>query len=94
MYTSRLIRNLEEITRSLSKLNSIDVAVVDLASLSFSAQMRLVAAAGLIIGVHGAGIPSAMHMSIGSDLCCGVIEIFPQGIAVRFPSCFVIRRCS
>jgi hypothetical protein len=30
--------------------------------------------------MHGAGIASsAMHMSVGSPNCCGIIEIFPPG---------------
>ena len=31
------------------------------------------------LGMHGAGIAHAVHMSIGTKYCCGVIEIFPKG---------------
>ncbi len=56
--------------------------MVDLGKLTMEQQVTLIANVGLVIGVHGAGIPNAMHMSIGSNRhgpCCGVIEIFPQG---------------
>eukprot|EP01034_Spumella_vulgaris_P045142 gene45142-56205_t len=29
--------------------------------------------------MHGAGIAHSLHMSVGSHLCCGVVEIFPEG---------------
>jgi len=29
--------------------------------------------------VHGAGVASTMHMSIGTKYCCGVLEIYPHG---------------
>jgi hypothetical protein len=36
-----------------------------------------------MIGMHGAGITHAMHMSVGKPLCCGVIEVYPQGEYTR-----------
>jgi hypothetical protein len=81
MYTSRVILNLNEVKDHLiAKLgDQIDLLVVDLAKLSFEQQIQLVASVGMIIGVHGAGVPTSMHMSLGSPGCCGVIEIFPEG---------------
>ncbi len=32
-----------------------------------------------MVGMHGAGMSSSMHMSIGEEKCCGVLEMFPQG---------------
>jgi hypothetical protein len=30
--------------------------------------------------MHGAGIANTMHMPVGTKYCCGVVEIFPQGM--------------
>lgn len=79
MYTSRVIRNMDEIEKGLIEINDADVIVQDLGGMSMEEQVKLIASVGIIVGVHGAGIPNSMHMSIGSELCCGVIEIFPQG---------------
>jgi hypothetical protein len=32
-----------------------------------------------MVGVHGAGIASMMHMPIGREHCCGLLEVFPLG---------------
>lgn len=85
MYTSRVIANIDEVTRALQeKLSSREVPgkliVQDLAKLSFEEQVHLLASVDMVIGVHGAGIPNSMHMSIGQrQHCCSVLEIFPQG---------------
>ncbi len=84
MYTSRVIVNIDEIYDTLKRdlSSQIDIVMVDLGKLTMEQQVTLIANVGLVIGVHGAGIPNAMHMSIGSNRhgpCCGVIEIFPQG---------------
>lgn len=39
----------------------------------------MIGQSSLVIGVHGAGIASTMHMSIGTKYCCGVLEIYPNG---------------
>lgn len=87
MYSSRLFANEEEIISQLqeflSKQDVVDVpvslVVQDLAALSFAEQVKLVGSSSIVIGMHGAGIPSSMHMAIGTKYCCGVIEIFPDG---------------
>jgi translation initiation factor 1 (eIF-1/SUI1) len=81
MYTSRVFTNLEEIVSRLKQRFSsgISVIVEDLATLSFEEQIRLIHSVSLIIGVHGAGVPTSMHMSLGRPNCCGVVEIFPRG---------------
>lgn len=86
MYTSRVIANIEDVTLALEKAflarNNIPTKLIvqDLAKLSFLEQVQLLASIDLVVGVHGAGIPNSMHMSIGQrPHCCGVLEIFPQG---------------
>ncbi len=39
----------------------------------------MIGQSSLVIGVHGAGVASTMHMSIGTKYCCGVLEIYPKG---------------
>lgn len=83
MYTSRVIANFDAVVDTLQTAfrdSKVEIIVQDLAVLSFEAQVRLVASVDILVGIHGAGIPSAMHMSIGQrPACCGVLEIFPQG---------------
>lgn len=57
----------------------INFKPVNLAELKFADQIKLIGQSSLIIGVHGAGIASAMHMSIGTKYCCGILEIYPDG---------------
>lgn len=55
------------------------LAVHDFLSVPFAEQVRLIASSSIVIGMHGAGIASSMHMAVGTKYCCGVIEIFPEG---------------
>jgi hypothetical protein len=55
------------------------IIMQEMGKLSFLEQIKLIGQTGIIIGTHGAGIASSMHMSIGSEGCCGVIEIYPKG---------------
>ena len=57
----------------------IEVVLQDLSALPFEEQVRLVASASILVGVHGAGIASSMHMAVGTKYCCGVVEVFPPG---------------
>jgi len=78
--SSRVFANEDEIKDALSKLPGVSIFVAqDLATIPFEEQVRLVANSSLVIGMHGAGIPASMHMSVGTKHCCGVIEIFPEG---------------
>lgn len=85
--TSRIFLNTPELVESITAVINtvrtatlpVDLVVQDLAQLSFEDQIRLVGSSSLIIGMHGAGIATSMHMPVGSKHCCGVIEIFPQG---------------
>jgi capsular polysaccharide biosynthesis protein len=79
MYTSRVIANLDEVEASLKEISNAELIVQDLGGMNLEEQVKLIASVGIVVGVHGAGIPNSMHMSIGSEHCCGVIEIFPQG---------------
>lgn len=70
----------EQVHRLSKRLRvRIEVMARDLTAMPFPDQIRLIAQSGVIIGVHGAGVASTMHMSIGTSHCCGVLEIFPLG---------------
>lgn len=65
-------------------IKSIRVIEIDLSSLSLSQQIQLIAKSNMIIGFHGSGINAlSLHMSIGSERCCGVIEIFSQSSSIK-----------
>ena len=78
-YSSRVIRNEDAVMGMLGNISSVEFLAQDLAAMSFEEQLRLIGSVGIVIGMHGAGIPNSMHMSVGSRYCCGVIEIFPDG---------------
>jgi hypothetical protein len=82
--TSRNYLNLPEIERGLKRFVSslgsdYQLVVQDLSKLNFVEQLQLIADTSIMVGMHGAGIASSMHMSIGTKYCCGVLEIYPQG---------------
>lgn len=87
--TSRLYINLKEIIHTLNTISQssssysnlpIEIKIQDFKDLpSYEDQIRLLSTVNLLIGMHGAGITHSMSMSLGSDNCCGVIEIIPTG---------------
>ena len=77
--SSRVFQNTAELVSALRKVPGVDLVAVDLSTLPFEQQVRLVANSSVLIGMHGAGIPASMHMPVGTKHCCGVIEIFPDG---------------
>lgn len=87
--TSRLMSNTDDVIRALQSLSrgdaerkipSFDLVVQDMGKVgSLEKQMRLIANTSIIVGMHGAGIVHSMHMSVGTEHCCGVLEIFPRG---------------
>lgn len=54
------------------------LVVHDFLSMGFTEQVRLMASSSVVVGMHGAGIASTMHMAVGTKHCCGVVEIFPE----------------
>lgn len=52
------------------------VVMEDLSDLSSEDQMRLVGGSSVLIGVHGTGMSTSVHMPVGTKYCCGVVEIF------------------
>jgi len=64
---------------------NVDFVYFDLNKMSFESQIRLMSNMSIVIGMHGAGIASSMHMPVGSPNCCGVVELFPPGefVSVR-----------
>lgn len=83
---ARLFRNQEEIVKQLQAFlptltlptgTTTRLVVQDLATLTFDDQVRLLSESSVVVGMHGAGIASTVHMPIGTALCCGVVEIFP-----------------
>lgn len=80
--SSRMIKNQQEIINQLTQFcenNNLLFHAQDLSQLSFEEQIKLMTTIDILIGIHGAGISHSMHMSIGSENCCGLIEIFPHG---------------
>eukprot|EP01041_Mallomonas_annulata_P010720 gene10720-22385_t len=77
--SSRFYLNTDEIIATLTSIENIKLIAMDIGTLSFESQLRLIGNSSVVIGMHGAGITHSMHMSIGTRYCCGVIEIFPQG---------------
>jgi len=77
--TSRVFANPSQLQSALRSIDGVTVVVQDLSLLSFTEQVHLVASSSIVIGMHGAGIASSMHMAVGTKYCCGVIEIFPRG---------------
>jgi hypothetical protein len=77
--SSRVLSNAGDALEALRKIEGVGVTFLDLSSLSFEEQIRKVHENDVIVGIHGAGIASAMHMRIGEKNCCGVLEIFPRG---------------
>lgn len=83
---ARLFRNQEDIIAKLQQylstltLTTIKVhfVVQDLTLLAYDDQVRLLSESSVVIGMHGAGIASTVHMPIGSPHCCGVVEILPS----------------
>lgn len=82
--TSRLFLNLPEIEaalRTLQKqsLHRFEVVVQNLAELDFAAQVALMSETSILVGMHGAGIAQSQYLPVGSERCCGVLEMFPKG---------------
>lgn len=89
---SRLIANAQEVFDMLrrsftdsghlrlratsSTLVPAAVVMEDLSDLSSEDQMRLVGGSSILIGVHGTGMSTSVHMPVGTKYCCGVVEIF------------------
>jgi hypothetical protein len=78
-YSSRIFSNPDEMAKQLSLIPNTKVVVQDLGNLTFPEQIKLIGSSSVIVGMHGAGISSAMHMAVGTKYCCGVVEIFPDG---------------
>jgi hypothetical protein len=84
--TSRLIHNENEVLDALWKLedtltgdHAFELVVQDFSELSFEQQMQLMSETSILLGMHGAGISQSQYMAIGTERCCGVLEMFPRG---------------
>lgn len=80
--TSRNFLNTDEIVSGLRKaadagnrVTPTVLVVQDLSQLSFEAQVKLIAESSIMVGAHGAGMASSMHMAVGTKYCCGMIEV-------------------
>lgn len=80
--TSRNFANQGEIIQALKVFSeastNIDFVYFDLNKMSFESQIRLMSNMSIVIGMHGAGIASSVHMPVGGPNCCGVVEVFPH----------------
>jgi hypothetical protein len=79
LYTSRLFINEQEIIAAMETIPNAVVTAMDLATISFEKQIELMASTSIVVGAHGAGITSSMHMPVGTKRCCGVLEFYPPG---------------
>lgn len=87
--TSRNILNTPELVSGIREVVAasweadpgvqIEVTTIAFEKMPFEEQIRTVSQASILIGTHGAGLALALHMSVGTKYCCGVVEIFPQG---------------
>lgn len=80
--TSRVMVNIAEIQAAIEQLakeKQAKLIVQDLSLISFEEQVRLIGNSSIIVGMHGAGIASSVHLPIGTKYCCGVLEMFPHG---------------
>lgn len=82
--TSRLFLNLPEIEAGIRKLqgqsrHKFELVVQNLAELPFDAQVALMSETSILVGMHGAGIAQSQYLPVGTERCCGVLEIFPKG---------------
>jgi len=85
--TSRNFLNVDAIQASLNttmrQLESVTgpnvLIVKDLSTLEMYEQVKLISESSILVGMHGAGMASSMHMSIGTKHCCGALEIYPFG---------------
>ena len=84
--TSRNFLNLDNIIATLKntiyninikdkKYPEISLIVQDLSKLDLMDQIRLIGESSVMVGMHGAGMASSMHMSIGAKYCCGMLEV-------------------
>ena len=70
----RILANEDEVKALLQKGNMMNVNVVDLSTLSFVDQLKLVRSSNILIGVHGAGL---MHIMFAAEEAV-LIEIHPS----------------
>lgn len=76
--SARHIRNLKALLSSLQKIHNIKVTAQDFANIPFSEQLSLSHSAGVFVSMHGAGTTHIMHMGLGSDRCCALVELQPD----------------
>ena len=79
--SSRIIANQAEVELALNEYTAthqMSFRAVDINTLSFEQQVSVLNQASIVIGMHGTAIASTIHMAIGTNYCCGVIEILPQ----------------
>ena len=72
-----MMGNIEKVVETLMKIDNLRVTVSDFSTISFQEQLLLVARSSILIGMQSPDLTHALHMSIGTELCCGVIEIVP-----------------
>lgn len=75
--TPALMEGLKEYSQKSP--HGVEVIFQELGKLSFEQQLELISDTSIMVGAHGAGMSSSMHMSVGSENCCGMIELYPLG---------------
>jgi capsular polysaccharide biosynthesis protein len=70
-----MIRNIDEITKSLSTMEGVYLTVQDFTQIDMKAQIVLVRSAGILVSVHGAALAHTLYMSIGTRILSSHIII-------------------
>jgi hypothetical protein len=74
--TKEITHALSETVQAISKKFPATLVVQDLSQLDFEAQLKLISESSIMVGMHGAGMASSMHMAVGTKYCCGMLEVW------------------
>ena len=76
--SARHIANTRTLLQALRALPGVRVTAQDFAQLPFAQQVALSHSAGVFVSMHGAGTTHIMHMALGRDRCCALVELQPD----------------
>lgn len=76
--SSRHIQNIKTLLEALRAIPGVRVTAQDFALLPFAQQVALSHSAGVFVSMHGAGTTHIMHMALGRDRCCALVELQPD----------------
>ncbi len=73
-FVGRQVSNEEELVTAIKAIGDVEVELVDLVHLTAHKQLARIAATDVLVGMHGAALTYAVHMSPGA----GVVEMWPK----------------